>query len=594
MQIVTHTLPVIYSVYLTGAMLIWQVVGRRGDEDTGSRGAVKVVTPHASRLTSHVSRFTHSLILLLPGLFLATLLGAAQLLPLLELARYSNRSLSLDQASEFALAPAQLLVGLLLPTAQAGHEYVIYAGLVPLLLASFGLSRQNRWALFYGLVFGFAVLFALGPHNPLHTLFYYAAPGFRYIRTPARIFFAGALVLAVLVGFGVDRLAQQSWTVRAKRWLTRLTVALAPLALLVGLGLAFATPSGQGGGGEGIRRSALALALFIPLGLSLILLRAQRVISAQITVALLGLLLFADLAWFDSSLLRFTPLEQALLPGRAAAEYLAQKPGYFRVYSPSYSLPMATAAAAGLHLADGVEPVHLARYDELMARAGGYNDPGFSVTIPKFGPGPLETSLQAVQPNLKLLGLLNVTYLVSAFPMPWPGLTLETEFGGTYIYRNELALPRAWVTHQAVPAEADWLAQLETLPEGGDVAIVEDSVENVERSTFNVPRSTVEITAYSADKIELETEITRPGWLVLSEIWYPGWQAMVNGSPQPVEKVNGLLRGLYLSQPGRYRVIMAYQPASVAWGNWISVISAGFLLAAGSGALWADRRKNEA
>jgi hypothetical protein len=150
---------------------------------------------------------------------------------------------------------------------------------------------------------------------------------------------------------------------------------------------------------------------------------------------------------------------------------------------------MATAAAAGLHLADGVEPVHLARYDELMARAGGYNDPGFSVTIPKFGPGPLETSLQAVQPNLKLLGLLNVTYLASAFPMPWPGLTLETEIGGTYIYRNELALPRAWVAHQAVPAEADWLGQLEALPEGGNVAVIEDSVENVERSTLNVQRS---------------------------------------------------------------------------------------------------------
>jgi hypothetical protein len=399
--------------------------------------------------------------------------------------------------------------------------------------------------------------------------------------------------LAVLAGFGVDRLAQQSWSVLAKKWLTRLTVALAPLTLLVGLGLTFLTPSGQGGGGEGIRRSALALAVFIPLGLCLILLRAQRVISAQITVALLGLLLWADLAWFDSSLLRFTPLEQALSPGRAAAEYLARKPGYFRVYSPSYSLPMATAAAVGLHLADGVEPVHLARYDQLMARAGGYHDAGFSVTIPKFGPGPLETSLQAVRPNLKLLGLLNVTYLASAFPMPWPGLTLETKIDGTYIYRNELALPRAWVAHQAVPAEADWLGQLEALPEGGNVAIVEDSIENVQRSTFNVQRSSVEINAYSTDKIELETDITRPGWLVLSEIWYPGWQATVNGSPQPVEKVNGLLRGLYLSEPDRYRVTLAYQPASVAWGNWISVISTGLLLVVASGTLWVGRRKNK-
>ncbi|NJN95604.1 MAG: hypothetical protein HC875_16585 [Anaerolineales bacterium] len=471
-----------------------------------------------------------------------------QLLPLLELAGYSNRSLSLDQASEFALSLPQLVAGLLLPVGQAGHEYVIYAGLIPLLLAAFGLSRHNRWSGFYGLVFVFAALFALGPHNPLHTLFYYAAPGFRYIRTPARLFFVGALALAVLAGLGADRLTHQLWSDPAKKWLTRMTVALAPLALLVGLGLAFslaAAPAGQDGGTADIQRSALALAVFIPLGLSLILLRAQRVISAPITLGLLGVLLFADLAWFDSSLLRFTPLEQALSPGRAAAEYLAQKPDYFRVYSPSYSLPMSTAASAGLTLADGVEPVHLAAYDQFMARAGGYNDPGFSVTIPKFGPGPLETSLQAVQPNLKLLGLLNVAYLASAFPMAWPGLTLETELNGTYIYRNELALSRAWVAHQTVPAEADWLDQLAALPAGGDVVILEDNGDKVEGSTFNLQPSNVEITRYSADTIELETEITHPGWLVLSEIWYPGWQATVNGAPQPVAKVNGLLRGVF-------------------------------------------------
>src|SRR6185436_15565612 len=83
-------------------------------------------------------------------LILAGLLGAAQLLPLLELAQFSNRSLSLSEATEFALSPAQLLVGLLLPTAKSGHEYVIYGGLVSLLLAFFGLTRKNRWTWFYG------------------------------------------------------------------------------------------------------------------------------------------------------------------------------------------------------------------------------------------------------------------------------------------------------------------------------------------------------------------------------------------------------------------------------------------------------------
>jgi uncharacterized membrane protein YfhO len=75
---------------------------------------------------------------------------------------------------------------------------------------------------------------------------------------------------------------------------------------------------------------------------------------------------------------------------------------------------------------------------------------------------------------------------------------------------------------------------------------------------------------YSADQIDIETEISQPGWLVLSEIWYPGWQAIVNGSPQPVEKVDGLLRGVYLAGPGSYQITLGYQPRSVIWGSWIT------------------------
>ncbi|MCL4298923.1 MAG: hypothetical protein KJ077_24515 [Anaerolineae bacterium] len=593
MQIVTHTLPVIYSAYLIAAMVIWHIASqpasRAARQDLISAPRLRI-TPQSEASPWDASYFlrevTAWLVWLLFIFLLAGLLGAAQVLPLLELAQFSNRSLSLSEATAFALSPVQLLVGLLLPSARAGHEYIIYAGLMPLLLAPFGLTRKNRWAWFYGLLFLFTILFALGPNNPLHSLFYYLMPGFRWVRTPARIFFVGALALAALAGFGADRLTQQPWSPSAKKWLTRLTVALAPLALLVGLGLAF----GFGQTGP-VFRSALALAIFIPLGLILILLRAQRYLAPPLTVTLLGLLLFFDLAWFDASMLRFVPLDEALAPGRDAAEYLAQKPGYFRVYSPSYSLPMQTAAAADLSLADGVEPVHLAVYDQFMARAGGYHDASFSVTIPKFGPGPLETSLKDVKPDLKLLGLLNVTYLVSAFPMDGPGLILETKVDQSFIYRNELALPRAWVAHEAVPAEEDWLGQLTAQSNLRNLVIVESGINSQQPvssalTDTNSQLTTANITSYSSDRIEVETDITTPGWLVLSEIWYPGWQATVNGVAQPVEKVNGLLSGLYLSQPGAYHISLTYQPGSVFWGQRISGLTAALLLAGLILAFW--------
>ena len=551
MQAVTHTQLLIYTAYLLATVTAWRLL---------------CVKPRCRRVD--IKRLFLPL-LAIP--LLAGLLAAAQLLPLLELARFSNRALSLNQAGEFALSPAQLLVGLLLPTAQGGHEPVIYLGLVPLLLAPFGVARKNRWTWFYGGLLVFAALFALGPHTPLFGLVYRVLPGFRWVRTPARMFFIGAMGLAGLVGFGVDRLTRRHWSPAAKQWLTRTAVAAGGGALLMGLGLAF-------GFGQA-NRAALGLAGLVPAGTGLILLRVQRRLSVSVATTLLGLLLFLDLASFDLSLVRFVSPEEALSPGQAAAGYLAQTSEHGRIYSPSYSLPPPTAAAAGLRLADGVEPVHLSIYDQFMARAGGYADPGFSVTIPNFGDGSPESALRETEPNLKLLGLLNVTHLASAFPMNWPGLTPEAEIEGIFIYRNELAQPRAWVAHQTVPAQADPLAQLEHLPDASSTVIIETGP----LSESSAPASPATITRYAPDAIDIETKIDAPGRLVVSEIWYPGWQATVNGRVQPVDRVNGLLRGVYLSRPGAYKIRLEYRPRSVILGNWVSGFTAGLVILAG---LW--------
>jgi len=547
MQITTHTLLVIYSGYLLGAMLLWQHLAVAWPNFSGRRLAADI-----GWLAAAVG--------------LAALLGAAQLLPLLELAGYSNRALGPAQAAEFSLSPAQLIAGLLLPSTRGGHELIIYLGLAPLLLAPLGVIRRNRWTWFYASVLAFALLFALGPNTPVHGLFYRFAPGFGWVRTPARIFLVAALATAVLVGFAAHWLAAPNdWP--AKRWLTRGGVSAAALALLLGLGLAVTV--------EPVRRPALALAVFVPFTLTVILLRMRRTLTAPLGTALLGAAILLDLAGFDMGMLRFIPLAQALAPGRPAAEYLAAQPGLFRVYSPSYSLPMQTAAAYNLQLADGVEPVHLAIYDEFMARAGGYNTAEFSVTIPNFGREPVASALKNTRPNLALLGLLNVRYLVAAFPMAWDGLTPVTTVDGAYIYANQRALPRAWVAHATVLAQSDWRHQLETLPNLAETAVVNADLPQLNAS---LPPTEARVTRYTATAIELETEIAAPGWLVLSEIWYPGWQATVNGAPQPVEPVDGLLRGVYLPQPGAYKITLEYRPESLVWGYRLSAAGAGLVV----------------
>ncbi|MFQ5613133.1 MAG: hypothetical protein ACE5H9_13470 [Anaerolineae bacterium] len=643
MQITTHTLITLYTGYLLAAYTVWELAG-------GSR--------RRERLRAAWPR--------LPAIpILAALLGAAQLLPLLELARYSNRAFSLDQAGQFALTPLQLLVGLFLPQAGAGHELIIYLGLAPLLVGLFGLSRKDRRGWFWAGVCLFALLFALGRSTPLLALTYYLAPGFRWVRTPARIFFPAALALAVLAGYGLDRL--RAGTFNAGRRFRLLAVAGASLSLVLGLGLAF-------GFGQ-VNRAALGLAIFPPLTLAVIATfvlpagqRLKSLLPPPVRTALLGLLIFADLASFNATVIRFQDPAGAFERGAETAARIkeAGRPGPFRVYSPSYSLPGQAAVLAGLELADGVEPVHLADYDRFMAAAGGYGQAAFSVTIPAFPPdAPLETALQDTEPDLRLLGLLNVEYLASAFPMAWPGLELETAVEDVFIYRNRQALPRAWVVHQTVEQTDDWVGQLRALPDLAGTALVSPPSQSAPAGAFrgrffeptvpgvlpegrpainrrateqrpingaeytpkpgspgaaagvarklisgrsggvglpqsekpalmspaggrnpgqllsDAPPSPVTVIDQAPGRLTVETDLSAPGLLVVSEIWYPGWTATVNGQPQAVERVDGLLQGVWLDAPGHYTVALSYAPRSAQMGSLISLVTIGALLGGG-------------
>jgi hypothetical protein len=477
---------------------------------------------------------------------LAVLLGAAQLLPLLELAGYSNRALSLADAGSFALTPLTLLVGLLLPDVQGGHEMVVYLGLASLALALLGPTKADRRTWFFGGVVLFAFLYALGPATPLFELIYRWAPGFRWLRAPARAFLPASLAVGILAGIGMQRLAQGR-----VRW--SVPVALAVGMLTLGLGLGLAVLFGQ------VNRAALGLAILPSITLLIVGLIAKGRLPARLGLLGLTLLVFADLASFNATGMRFISPAEAFADGAVAADYLSSQPGLFRTYSPSYSLPSHVAARADLGTADGVEGVHLAVYDRFMALAGGYGDPSFSVTIPPFPPDlRLDEAFRDTRPDLRLLGLLNVEYLAAAFPMNWPGLTFAAQIDGTHIYRNQYALPRAWVIPSLPHAGGGWATQL--------VALADQSARAIATGD-----STAQVTRHEPDRIEVEAQLPDDGVLVLGEIWYPGWRAMVDGEAQPVEPVAEVLRGVPLTQ-GNHRVVLIYDPPSVRWGGRISLV----------------------
>jgi hypothetical protein len=107
------------------------------------------------------------------------------------------------------------------------------------------------------------------------------------------------------------------------------------------------------------------------------------------------------------------------------------------------------------------------------------------------------------------------------------------------------------------------------------------------------PRWSARITGYENNAIDLDLSTDRDGLLVLSEIFYPGWKAYLDGKESEVFCTDYNLRGVFVPQ-GNHKAVMRFEPASYARGLWISLFT---LVVCGAGLvipLARARRREEA
>src|SRR6185503_17716380 len=79
-------------------------------------------------------------------------------------------------------------------------------------------------------------------------------------------------------------------------------------------------------------------------------------------------------------------------------------------------------------------------------------------------------------------------------------------------------------------------------------------------------------TSYQPDSMSLDVQAAGAGLLVLSEIYYPGWRATVDGQDAEVLRVDGGLRGIFLKR-GANRVALTYVPVGQYAGALVSLIA---------------------
>jgi len=79
----------------------------------------------------------------------------------------------------------------------------------------------------------------------------------------------------------------------------------------------------------------------------------------------------------------------------------------------------------------------------------------------------------------------------------------------------------------------------------------------------------VDVVAYDSRKVVIRTRTAANGYLLLTDAWYPGWMASVDGKSVPIWRADLIFRAVQLSA-GEHSVEFTYDPISFRIGLWIS------------------------
>ncbi len=155
-------------------------------------------------------------------------------------------------------------------------------------------------------------------------------------------------------------------------------------------------------------------------------------------------------------------------------------------------------------------------------------------------------------------------------------------FDQVEVYENLRAMPRVWLYPFVTTKTSEEV--LKTIRNSSDdkagriIALTEEKVPLTQSSDFL--HGKLEIKSYAPHRIEVAKEGISNGLLVLSEIYYDGWEARVDGQPTKIYRTDYTLRGVIVPA-GDHRIEFVYRPRSFRLGAIGFVFGAAVLLFGG-------------
>ena len=182
----------------------------------------------------------------------------------------------------------------------------------------------------------------------------------------------------------------------------------------------------------------------------------------------------------------------------------------------------------------------------------------------------------ALRQGNSVLNALNVKYILVPASMHPPAVTnFNAVYENAYVrvYENPGVYPRTYFA-QEVRATTNRQEVLRLVREAGfdgrRLALVE-AAEAPALAGFSGDEAPA-IHEYGANGVVIAANVAVPRFLVLADMYFPGWEARVDGVRTRIYRTNYLFRGIVVPA-GRHTITFEYRPLSVAIGALVSVLS---------------------
>lgn len=610
--VVAHPQVVFYSLFVLGAYGAFKLIRLVRDKD--------IAVPEKRRTALLL------LSLMVGALLVGLLLAAVQIAATWELKGLSPRAtgLSYYTMTTYSLPPYNLLTFVfanILGNPVFGYtgeqtfgELHAYIGVLPLMLTLWAWSRKKRdpHIAFFAILAGGSVLLALGHYTPLYDLLLHV-PGFNFFRAPARWLFIVSFSLSLLAGYGFDALLGSRGGPESRRfailWRT-LSWANVGISIVLLAGLIFGEQASRAltSAGSGLlSEEALGRALLLVQGLTRLpliqvsedpsttvsslnpallyvllsnagfllihLWNRRRIKAAAFQATMIGLIV-VDLLFTGGTTIN--PVRDASYFERQieSTTFLRQNSGLHRVFPPVYGDDVE-------NLVDNI-PI---MYDLYSVRGH-----ASELVLERY-----KAFIEALPKRAALLNLAGVKYVLLEEAPAYPGFVRVDAGTGPEMHENTTVLPRAFIVHRSevIPSPEAVLERL--LSEDFDpsqTVILEAPSPDLDQQGLP-PASDLhgaQITSYSPHRVVIEADLEADGFLVLSDTYYPGWRAFVDGQEREIYQADYLFRAIFLEQ-GRHVVEFRYSPPFVRIGLAILLVNlAAFCGLAMYNALLRDRR----